>query len=83
MKKEMIKFFDLYGSSVIFTNLKQNFIFVSICNKSIPTAGSNTKKSSLLMDDAVSKLNIEKIIKHRDNSITLKISYYGYMRFFN
>ena len=78
---EIQKYYDLYSSETILAALKNNYYFVSLDAKTIPTNGSSTFKSSNLKSDIFIK--IEKVIIHKNNRLTLKTENFGFLQFFN
>jgi len=78
--KEIKQYADLYGYNTTTLLLKQKYSFVSFAKKSIPTAGSMTKCSSLLLYNDYTSIN--KVILHKNNRVTLKTNL-GFLQFFN
>lgn len=78
--KENLKMIDIYGPEVIFEQLKKAFYFVSYAEKSIPTAGSMTKKSDCLRN--VVGLQVIKTVFHKNGNITVQTDK-GFLKFSN
>lgn len=78
--KDNLKMIDLYGHEIIFEQLKQNYTFVSYAEKSIPTAGSMTKKAICFRYDET--LQLLKTIHHRNGATTIQTNK-GFLQFFN
>lgn len=77
---EIKKYFDLHELETILIDLKNRYLFVSFCKKSIPKKGSLTIESKQLK--TTSNARIEKVIIHKNNNITLKTNF-CYLQFFN
>lgn len=78
--KEVVKYIDLYGNTILFSVLKQ-YPFVSWCDHSIPTLGSPTRLSKDVSMSKVKNLKIIKLIAHRDFKTTI-VTDKGYYQFF-
>lgn len=77
---EIKKYFDLHELETILIDLKNRYLFVSFCKKSIPKQGSLTIESKQLK--TTSNAKIEKVIIHKNGNITLKTNF-CYLQFFN
>ena len=80
MNNQILNNADLYGFYIVTNELKKHFTFVSWRKKSIPSGGSQTRKTKHLNCDLNS--NISKLIRHRNKDITI-FTDYGVLRFTN
>ena len=67
---EIFKFIDLYGSEILFTELKK-YPFVSWRDKTIPTQGSPTRLTKDISLENASSFKVNKIIAHKDGKTTI------------
>ena len=77
---ENLKYFDLYPSDIIFEELKSQFSYFCLRQKSVPSFGSPCYKINKLNSSNGAK--IEKVIKHRNGEITLCTNL-GFLKFTN
>ena len=67
---EIFKFIDLYGSEILFTELKK-YPFVSWRDKTIPKQGSPTRLTKDIDTEKVKDITVKKLIAHKDGKTTI------------
>ena len=75
--KEIYKYLDLYGDSLLIQVLKGQYKKVAYCDKSIPGGGSPCKDSNKVRED----LKMKRASFHRNNEVTI-LTECGNLRFF-
>lgn len=73
--KEIRDYADVYGWEIVVPELKKKFNFVSTAGRSVPTEGSPTVGSGMLVSNPDTPANIQKVILHKDGSVTIKCEY--------
>jgi hypothetical protein len=76
------RYAPVYGLEIIHLLLKKDgYKLVSFCPNSIPTPGSDTVK--IEEANPVHNFEIEKVIVHKDLSVTIKVKNKGFVKFLN